>query len=268
MAAALLLGGGARLLVPRTARTQNNNTHNEDPFTYPELTIGLAQRKLRAVELNHLARKVTNAMLVTKHKYEQGVIPKVKYDMNCLHIRQLALTESSRIMYSVDDPHARQKFLEEFGCVKCTAAAVEAIKKRNLAVVEIGAGQGHWEKQLSQAGVQVEAFDNELALPLGTPLKNVGKVVKTSDFVYELAARPMCMLLIVYPPPDDMAINCLQAFKGNVFVYVGEGRNGANANTKFFDLLNEEWQVDEIVDLERFPQCYERMWVLRRRRQS
>ena len=48
-------------------------------------------------------------------------------------------------------------------------------------------------------------------------------------------------------------------------LYVGEGRRGANASDGFFDRLELGWECVKIVELDPFPQCFERLFVLRRR---
>lgn len=75
-------------------------------------------------------------------------------------------------------------------------------------------------------------------------------------------------LLLVYPPPGDMALRCLHEYRGDTLVYVGEGRGGANASDEFFDGLDAEWDVKNILDLDPFPQCFERLFLLRRRQRT
>lgn len=74
-------------------------------------------------------------------------------------------------------------------------------------------------------------------------------------------------LLLVYPPPGDTAVRCLREYRGDGLAYVGEGRGGVNANDAFFDGLNAEWEVTNVVELDPFPQCFERLFLLRRRRE-
>lgn len=75
-------------------------------------------------------------------------------------------------------------------------------------------------------------------------------------------------LLLVYPAPGDTALRGMREYRGDALVYVGEGRGGANASDEFFDCLDAEWDVTNIVDLDPFPQCFERLYVLRRRKQE
>lgn len=77
----------------------------------------------------------------------------------------------------------------------------------------------------------------------------------------------MNSLLLVYPPPGDSGLRCLREYRGDALAYVGEGKGGANASDAFFDLLNAEWEVTSILDLDPFPQCFERLYLLRRRRE-
>jgi len=74
-------------------------------------------------------------------------------------------------------------------------------------------------------------------------------------------------LLLVYPGPGRMAVTALDehvASGGNVLVYVGEGRGGANADTEFFDTLAAEWSVIGHAPVVPFRGGLERMVVLRR----
>jgi len=75
---------------------------------------------------------------------------------------------------------------------------------------------------------------------------------------------------MVYPPPAESADNCmaclsLRFYKGDTFVYVGEGRKGATASAAFFDVLESEWECKQIVELDPFPQCFEKLFVFRRK---
>ena len=55
-------------------------------------------------------------------------------------------------------------------------------------------------------------------------------------------------LLLIWPPlKDRMAEEVLNAYTGKWFVYIGEERNGANAEANFFDLLEQEYfEVDRV----------------------
>ena len=84
------------------------------------------------------------------------------------------------------------------------------------------------------------------------------------------------VLMIVYPPPGPMAVDVLNVYLeaapdniNNTFVYVGEGRGGANGNDDLFDLLeNGEWILLKEMDVKKPPgdKGYEKLFVLQRRR--
>jgi len=72
-------------------------------------------------------------------------------------------------------------------------------------------------------------------------------------------------LFLCYPPDNDMAMQCLRAYKGQRLVYVGEGRGGVNASPAFFDELDSDWDVVAVHKLDPFPRCFERMFILQRK---
>eukprot|EP01047_Picozoa_sp_COSAG01_P028971 COSAG01_NODE_1968_length_8769_cov_5.768166_2_plen_135_part_00 len=45
----------------------------------------------------------------------------------------------------------------------------------------------------------------------------------------------------------------------------GDIRGGANATDGFFTTLELEWDVVQTIELDPFPECFERLYVLRRR---
>ena len=65
-----------------------------------------------------------------------------------------------------------------------------------------------------------------------------------------------------------MATQSIELFRGTTVIYVGEGRGGATASDEFFRAVDAGWDCVRIVELQPFPQCFERMFVLRRRTPS
>jgi hypothetical protein len=79
------------------------------------------------------------------------------------------------------------------------------------------------------------------------------------------------VLLLVFPPPGDMALNSIQQYtkfsENDTVVYVGEGRGGANGNDKLFDLLESgEWVLLRNIDLSKLSSSkgFERLFLLKR----
>lgn len=72
-----------------------------------------------------------------------------------------------RIIYGVaDPPDARRVFEAEHGNCRYTPDAIRAVSALSP-LIEIGAGRGHWQRALSEAGATVVAFDKWATSPGG-----------------------------------------------------------------------------------------------------
>ncbi|ETW01197.1 hypothetical protein H310_06790 [Aphanomyces invadans] len=172
-------------------------------------------------------------------------------------------------------PEMRNKHVEEFGCVKYTREAMQLITNtsRSRGVVEVGAGHGQWAAHLRRSyQVDILAYDNMTALPLSS--RPIASGVVDGDESVLVTHRHLRgrVLLLVYPDPGPMAFktltNYMQSSPSNdALVYVGEGRGGANADSRFFDLLeSSSWELESTLALEPFgTKGFERMFVFRRR---
>ena len=160
--------------------------------------------------------------------------------------------------------HSLRHYHLRHGCTRCTRQAVEAAAaaSRGRPVVEVGAGRGHWAKALSDAGLEVSAFDDGSAVPGGGadplfPVRRGGGSEALRD--------SRATLLLVFPPPTPMAREALDAFAGSLVLYAGEPRGGANADDGFFDKLEAHYFVRDVVALDPFPGGVERLYVLEKR---
>jgi hypothetical protein len=186
---------------------------------------------------------------------------------------------------------------------------IEVCQCRGL--VEIGAGHGQWSRILNDTYNKEEsssssrrkqfdfvvAYDDQSNLPLNTHVYNqytkphhdyfgtVRKIVGTSDEdkqrnLQTILRSWQCRgraLLLVYPPPGPMAANALKTYldggkENDLVVYVGEGRDGANGDDEFFDLLTKdgEWILVKEMDVLRPPgnKGYEKLFVLQRKQED
>ena len=164
-------------------------------------------------------------------------------------------------------PDARRRYEAEYGNCRYTPEAIQTVAALSP-LVEIEAGRGHWQRALSAAGATVVSFDRWAGGISGSDvppeIAPVGKVLPGDERA--LRQHRDKALLLVHPAPGDMALRCLREFRGDTFVYVGEGRGGANANDDFFDGLDAEWEASSILELDPFPQCFERLFILRRKK--
>jgi hypothetical protein len=207
-------------------------------------------------------------------------------------------------------PQQREDFMIQYGCTGYTEDILQFLLHlcRTRGIVEIGAGNGQWARQLtdryqeeqklksssSKNGLDfVVAFDDMTDVPLSPqiyhtltqPAKDFffSRVRKCSSHV-DAVRRIDCrgrVLLLVYPPPGNMALETVQAYidaypDGNdTIVYVGEGIGGANANDAFFNYFlnkgnltdpNNRWCIVKVMDV--LPPVggkgYEKVFVLKR----
>jgi hypothetical protein len=175
--------------------------------------------------------------------------------------------QSQIISFGVWEPHAREVYLQQYGCVRWTEEALDRVRKLSP-LIELGAGTGHWQKELAARGADILAFDNfSTPSPAAGNINNqpvVGKVESGDE--YKIKQYTRRTLMLCYPPDGDFSGRCLELYKGKWLVYIGEGRGGVNANSDFFDELERDWVVHEVIELLPFPQCFERLYILRRRR--
>jgi len=140
-------------------------------------------------------------------------------------------------------------------------------------LVELGGGAGHWQRALSHfrprgpgtAPVDVLSYDDYSDIPLAVEGRSVGEVRRGGVEALRLPEANGRTLLLVYPPPGDMARRALGEHTGDTFIYVGEARGGYNADDSFFDALERGWRVKRVVPLRPFEGGFEKLYVLTRR---
>jgi hypothetical protein len=151
-------------------------------------------------------------------------------------------------------------------------------------LIEIGAGLGFWAYLINQAGGDIVAYDNrpglawnlqynedasddekehkEYLLKLVQPKSWFN--VKVGSFE-KLKSHPKRTLFLCWPPyKERLALDCLNSYKGNNLIYVGEwyGCTGCN---EFHELLEESWDVIKEIYIPRFYGLNDAMYVLKRK---
>lgn len=143
-----------------------------------------------------------------------------------------------------------------FSPVCPNAACVEAVADCSPLVLPFARG-GYWAKMLRDAGADVEALDTA---PYGSKPTADGAeppLVKFSDVKCgepeDVAAYPKRTLVLVWPrqcfgwaqeereTPADKA--CLQAFRGDRLIFVGNRSGTSSATLQFHDALNAGWKL-------------------------
>ena len=256
---------------------------------WPSLELGIEKRKRNEMLLHSLIIEHKNAPVTA------DVINKI----NELVYGKGTTTESRYLQ------------LEQYGCTKYSEQALKLIADvtkssnshncKDKGIIEIGAGNGQWAKKLQDDyKVDVIAVDNMQNLPLNnsnlalfgksaitnsqyvlnTVIQGDENIFKDVEFYkkYHLDNR---ILMIIYPNPTKMALNCLQNYMDTAntnnttnnnsnnpqyFIYVGEGRNGANGTNEFFDLLEYKWNLIDTCTLpNNNTNGYERLFIFKKK---
>jgi hypothetical protein len=109
-------------------------------------------------------------------------------------------------------------------------------------IVEPGAGAGYWAWQLTQAGVDVVAYEPEHPDD-NKFVTGEGWYPVLRDDHGVTAKHPDRSLLLCWPSYDQpWGAWALAAYRGDQLFYVGEGEGGCCADDSFFELLDAEWE--------------------------
>lgn len=142
--------------------------------------------------------------------------------------------------------NARKKYSY---AVPSTEALREIVKYSPIC--EMGAGTGYWASLLNLLGADIVAYDtdpvNEGNNSYHKKRKPFYPVNKCDDNFIPPKERT---LFLCWPPYNtEMAINALKRYEGSTLIYIGEGYGGCTGCDDFHDLLEEEWDIKEVIDL-------------------
>lgn len=115
----------------------------------------------------------------------------------------------------------------------------KALGRRGL--VEVGAGSGYWAWQAQQAGIDVIAY--EPADPaVNTYTDGTEYLAIKRDGHTASQLHPDRALLLCWPSHNDpWAAQALNAYKGDMLIYIGEDQGGHCADNGFFQLRDRGW---------------------------
>jgi hypothetical protein len=268
-------------------------TPADSPFSYRELDEAVARRRDQeralATYINTVAPMIASArgeMARAQKLGDAAALERARARFATLAAR--AQAETAALTWgSPDGQQRRAEFVERFGCVGWTDAALAEIAKHSP-IVEMGAGKGQWQRALTERGADVLAYDDRSAVPGTNDLEPTtffsrkkaperrrrsseaekrdgvvrrGDERKLRSFWVRRADRT---LLVVYPE-GDLLVKCLENYDGAVVLFVGEGRGGVNGSAKSFDYVEKRFDVEKIVPVRPFGDGHEKLWVLRRK---
>ena len=114
-----------------------------------------------------------------------------------------------------------------------------------LKIVSIFSGNALWEAILSKKyGINIISTDIAIKSEeskyyiSGTPFMEVEQI----DAMSAVQKYKVDILMMIYPPINDIAEQCLDLFEGNYIIY-GTENGGATANDGFHQKLEEHWKL-------------------------
>lgn len=178
-------------------------------------------------------------------------------------------------MESGRPPYDRYTLVRHYSFAVPDDIAIHAIADLEMPVMEFGAGTGYWAWLLSQTGVEVMAFD---LLPPGTPETQNGYHFEKTFFEVYPGDGPLFMeacsfcnefaLMLCWPDYNtSFAHDTLKAYQesgGETLIYVGEDEQGCTADDSFFELLDKEWSLDQMVDIPQWSTIRDYLGIYRR----
>ena len=143
--------------------------------------------------------------------------------------------------------------------------AVEAVRKLQAPLVEIGAGSGYWSALLRAAGVDILATDPSIGSHGFVPgTHHDAAPLTASDAVQRYSDRD-----VLCSWPSKGADWCREAVSlikpGRHFIYLGEPRGGLCASDALFDLLEAEFDLVGQVITPRFERARDGLKIFLKR---
>ena len=174
--------------------------------------------------------------------------------------------------------NARDLFIYKLGWAIPNPEAIETIKKfvGTDFILEVCSGLGMWARLLMDEGVSIVASDRdpEWISPIHKMYEQNLSKIKRIRSMNVLKAEAVTALRIFYPdvlmmiwPPYDrpVAKDALDAFKGNKFIYVGEGSGGCTGTDDFHDQLEEEWDESEVIHIPQWEHIHDNLFLYTRK---
>lgn len=158
----------------------------------------------------------------------------------------------------------RDSFVEEYAWAVPNTEAIEAIKNLNMPIIEIGAGSGYWAKLISNAGVDVVAFDKRLDYVFTQSWFDVkdGSIEMIKDY----PGRAMMLCWPCYQ--SSFAYEATMEFMrrgGNTMIYIGEDSFGCTGDDKFHRVRQKYWDCTQVVNIPQWGGIHDFMEILTRK---
>lgn len=132
---------------------------------------------------------------------------------------------------------------------------------RNTEILEIGCGNGLWCKLLSYYGVKVIPTDDG-----SWGFENRFVEVEIINHIDALKKYSTSNALFLCWPPKQgkLASQCLEIFKGDFLIYIGERKGGCTGNKKFHIML-KKWNLLKTIDIPHFKEVNDSIFIYSKR---
>jgi hypothetical protein len=170
----------------------------------------------------------------------------------------------------------RRELVKKYSFAIPTEEAVRTICSHGP-LIEIGAGTGYWAWLVRQLGGDILVYDihppRSEARPSGNRFhENEGCWTNVEEGTEaNISLYPDRTLLLSWPPfQEPMALQALQVYRGEYFLYVGalplaNGWKGPMATDAFLEELNRNWQLTASIELPNWDLCWDALHVFKRR---
>ena len=157
----------------------------------------------------------------------------------------------------------RMDFIHTFGFVFLTTEMVERMKEFGD-MLEVGAGSGYVASELQDAGVNIIPT-NPNQFDYSENWQNEWTEIERLDAVSAIEKYPDRTVLISWPCyRSDWSTDVLNAVENQTVIYIGENRGGCTATDSFFDIMDDEFDV-EVVGIPSLEGVYDNMYILNRK---
>jgi len=146
----------------------------------------------------------------------------------------------------------RKNFVASKWCCAVPSPEVLRLIATYSPLIEVGAGSGYWADQLHRLGANIIALDNGLDYKPKYFDVNL-------DLNFDLYSERT--LLLIWPSDGlNWAYDLLAKLKWNKIIYIGEWRNGHMATSDFFDKIESDFSIHNVIQMHRYPgwkdSCY------------
>ncbi|CAK9020639.1 unnamed protein product [Durusdinium trenchii] len=190
----------------------------------PRLFLGLAPHEI--AERTEREKRLRNIMASAEGRAQEILAQhggNASAQKAILNLRHQLVEEAHNVMYPSISREELQQRRQTFGNVKWTEDAMQRLCSFSP-LVEVGAGEGQWQAELRRRGADVIAFDNHSSPSrfgdeASSRIMVPGAEVQRADAEAAMSGSVGRTLLLVYPPPGDMASRCLSAYGGETLIY-------------------------------------------------